>query len=392
VLELFEGIMEVQASGGDNFLGGEDFVDRLIGAFMDRVGREAGIEESDLEGKVLQALRDQAERTKRQITKHEAGTLHLRWNEQGLSWNVDEEAFAELCEPLLARLGAPIELALRDARIRAGELDEVVLVGGATRMPIVRKMVARMFGRLPSVHLNPDEVVALGAAVQAGLKSRDGALGEIVMTDVCPYTLGTEVAEVFGKGHVRDGYFMPIIERNTTIPASRVERVWTIQSYQTEVLVRIFQGESRLVKDDIFLGAITLKVPPRPAGEEAIDIRFTYDINGLLEVEATVLSTERTERLVIEQNPGVLSPEEIGTRLEALEGLKIHPRDQSRNRTALARAERLYQERLGEIRHFLGEQIARFETILAGQDPREIDEAQASLNELLNEIEGQPYL
>jgi molecular chaperone HscC len=391
VLELFEGIMEVQASGGDNFLGGEDFVDRLIGAFMDRVGREAGIEESDLEGKVLQALRDQAERTKRQITKHEAGTLHLRWNEQGLSWNVDEEAFAELCEPLLARLGAPIELALRDARIRAGELDEVVLVGGATRMPIVRKMVARMFGRLPSVHLNPDEVVALGAAVQAGLKSRDGALGEIVMTDVCPYTLGTEVAEVFGKGHVRDGYFMPIIERNTTIPASRVERVWTIQSYQTEVLVRIFQGESRLVKDDIFLGAITLKVPPRPAGEEAIDIRFTYDINGLLEVEATVLSTERTERLVIEQNPGVLSPEEIGTRLEALEGLKIHPR-QSRNRTALARAERLYQERLGEIRHFLGEQIARFETILAGQDPREIDEAQASLNELLNEIEGQPYL
>jgi molecular chaperone HscC len=392
VLELFEGIMEVQASGGDNFLGGEDFVDRLVGAFMDRVGREAGIEESDLEGKVLQALRDQAERTKRQITKHEAGTLHLRWNEQGLSWNVDEEAFAELCEPLLARLGAPIELALRDARIRAGELDEVVLVGGATRMPVVRKMVALMFGRLPSVHLNPDEVVALGAAVQAGLKSRDGALGEIVMTDVCPYTLGTEVAEVFGKGHVRDGYFMPIIERNTTIPASRVERVWTIQSYQTEVLVRIFQGESRLVKDDIFLGAITLKVPPRPAGEEAIDIRFTYDINGLLEVEATVLSTERTERLVIEQNPGVLSPEEIGTRLEALEGLKIHPRDQSRNRTALARAERLYQERLGEIRHFLGEQIARFETILAGQDPREIDEAQASLNELLNEIEGQPYL
>jgi molecular chaperone HscC len=392
VLELFEGIMEVQASGGDNFLGGEDFVDRLIGAFMDRVGREAGIEESDLEGKVLQALRDQAERTKRQITKHEAGTLHLRWKEQGLSWNVNEEAFAELCEPLLARLGAPIELALRDARIRAGELDEVVLVGGATRMPIVRKMVARMFGRLPSVHLNPDEVVALGAAVQAGLKSRDGALGEIVMTDVCPYTLGTEVAEVFGKGHVRDGYFMPIIERNTTIPASRVERVWTIQSYQTEVLVRIFQGESRLVKDDIFLGAITLKVPPRPAGEEAIDIRFTYDINGLLEVEATVLSTEQTERLVIEQNPGVLSPEEIGTRLEALEGLKIHPRDQSRNRTALARAERLYQERLGEIRHFLGEQIARFETILAGQDPREIDEAQASLNELLNEIEGQPYL
>ncbi|MDH3911656.1 MAG: molecular chaperone HscC [Rhodospirillales bacterium] len=392
LLELFEGIMEVQASGGDNFLGGEDFVDQLVGAFMERVGREAGIGEEDLEGKALQALRDQAERAKREITKHEAGTLHLTWQDQTLSWNVGETFFAELCEPLLARLAAPIERALRDARIPAGELDEVVLVGGATRMPIVRKLVARMFGRLPAVHLSPDEAIALGTAVQAGLKARDGALDEVVMTDVCPYTLGTEVAEVFGKGHVRDGFFMPIIERNTTIPASRVERVSTVQNYQSEVAIKIFQGESRQVQDNIFLGEIKLRVPPHPAGEEAMDIRFTYDINGLLEVEATVLSTERTERLVIEQNPGVLSPEEIEKRLGALAELKIHPREHTENRTALARAERLYEERLGELRHFLGEQIAQFEAVLAYQDPREIEEARDTLTELLNEIEGLPYL
>jgi molecular chaperone HscC len=391
-LELFEGIMEVQASGGDNFLGGEDFVDLLVGAFMERVGHTAGITEAELDGRVLQALRDQAERAKHQITKHEAGTLHLTWQEQALSWNVDEQAFADLCEPLLARLAAPVERALRDARIRPGELDEVVLVGGATRMPIVRKMVARMFGRLPAVHLNPDEVIAQGAALQAGLKARDSALGEVVMTDVCPYTLGTEVAQMFGKGHVRDGFFMPIIERNTTIPASRVERVTTVQDYQSEVVVKIFQGESRQVKDNIFLGEITLAVPLRAAGQESIDIRFTYDINGLLEVEATVLSTERTRRLVIEQNPGVLSSAEIDKRLKSLAKLKIHPREQSENRTALARAERLYEERLGELRHLLGDQIAQFEAILVHQDPREIEQARAVLNALLNEIEDQPYL
>jgi molecular chaperone HscC len=391
LLELFEGIMEVQASGGDNYLGGEDFVDLLVEAFMARVGQAAGITAADLDGRALQTLRDQAERAKRRITGRETGTLRLTWQEQALSWNVDEQIFAELSDPLLARLAAPVERALRDARIPAGELDEVVLVGGATRMPIVRKLVARMFGRLPAVHLSPDEAVALGAAVQAGLKARDGALDEVVMTDVCPYTLGTEVAEMFGKGHVRDGFFMPIIERNTTIPASRVERVSTVQNYQSEVAIKIFQGESPQVKDNVFLGEIKLEVPPRPAGEEAMDIRFTYDVNGLLEVEATVLSTERGERMVIEQTPGVLGPAEIEERLAALADLKIHPREQSENRAALARAERLYQERLGELRHLLGDQIARFEAILAHQDPREIAQARAVLTDLLNEIDDQPY-
>jgi molecular chaperone HscC len=185
---------------------------------------------------------------------------------------------------------------------------------------------------------------------------------------------------------------MPIIERNTTIPASRVERVWTLHDYQPEVLVKIFQGESRRVKDNICLGEVRLWVPPKPAGEESIDIRFTYDINGLLEVEATVESTGETSRRVIEQNPGVLSPEEIEKRLKTLAELKTHPREQSENRAALARAERLYEQLLGDLRALLGEQISVFEAILARQDPREIEEAREGLTLLLYEIEGEPYL
>ena len=392
VLELFDGIMEVRASAGDNFLGGEDFVERMIGGFMEAVGIPAGIPEAAMTGSLLQELRDQAERAKRSLTKHEAAEIKLRWQDEELVWSLDEADFEMLCAPLLLRLTAPVERALRDARIHAPELNEVVLVGGATRMLLVRRLVARMFGRLPTVHLNPDEVVGLGAAVQAGLKVRDSALNEIVMTDVCPYTLGTEVSESFAKGHIQDGFFMPIIERNTTIPASRVERVWTLHDYQPEVLVKIFQGESRRVKDNIYLGELRLKVDPKPAGEESIEVRFTYDINGLLEVEATVVGSGETSRTVIEQNPGVLTPEEIERRLQGLAQLKTHPREQSENRAALARAERLYEELLGELRALVGDQISTFESILSRQDPREIEDARESLTFLLNEIEGEPYL
>ncbi len=265
------------------------------------------------------------------------------------------------------------------------------MVGGATRMPIIRKLVARMFGRLPAARINPDQVVAIGAGVQAGLKARDSALEEVVMTDVCPYSLGTEIVQSFARDEFHDGFYLPIIDRNTTIPASRVHRVWTVHDYQENVVVGIYQGEGRLVKDNILLGELELAVPSRPAGEEAIDIRFTYDINGILEVEAEVVSTGEMHRKVIERAPGLLTPEEIEERLAALADLKILPRDETENRAVLARAERLYEERLGDMRNFIGEQIALFETILARQDPGEIADARSSFAALLNEIEGDAY-
>lgn len=392
ILELFEGVMEVRAAAGDNFLGGEDFVDCLMGGFLEAVGKRAGLDGSKLDSRTHHRLRDQAERAKRTLSRREPGVMLLRRGDEEISWRIDEDGFAKLCQPLLERLRAPVERALRDARIRASELDEVVLVGGATRMPVVRKLVAQMFGRLPVAHIDPDEVVALGAAVQAGLKARDAALNEVVMTDVCPYTLGVEVAEVIGRDDIRAGWFSPILERNTTIPASRVQRLHTLHHYQREVQVDIYQGEGRKVKDNIHLGQIRVTVPPKPAGQEAVDVRFTYDINGLLEVEATVISTGQTRRIVIERNPGVLSAQEVEKRLTALAALKIHPREQQENRAVMARAERLYEELLSEHRDFVGKQITHFEAILERQDPEEIAEARRRLSELLNQLEGAPYL
>ena len=392
ILELFEGVMEVRATAGDNFLGGEDFVECLVAGFLDWVRKTGALDERDLDSRLRQALWAQGERAKRAITKRETGVMTLNIGGKEVSWSIDEDTFAGLCRPLLDRLRAPCERALRDARIRASELDEMVLVGGATRMPSVRRLAAKLFGRLPTGHLNPDEVVTLGAAVQAGLKARDAALDEVVLTDVCPYSLGIQIVQSLGRDQVRDGLFAPILERNTTIPASRVERFSTVVHYQQELRIDIYQGEARQVKDNIHLGHTRVKLPPKPAGEESVDVRFTYDINGLLEVEATVVSTGESQSVVIEGNPGVLSAEEIEKRLAELGRFKIHPREREENRAVMARAERLYEELLGDHRDFLSRQIAHFETILERQVPEEISEARQRFTELLNQLEGTPYL
>ena len=253
-------------------------------------------------------------------------------------------------------------------------------------MPLVRKLVAGLFGRFPSMHLNPDEVIAQGAAIQAALKARDAALDEVVLTDVCPYSMGVEISRQDG-GQFSAGHYMPIIERNSVVPVSRVEQVQTLQDNQKEVRVKIFQGESRLVKDNIFLGELSVPVPPRKAGEVCLDIRFTYDSNGLLEADVGIPLTGENHRLVIENNPGVLSKEEIAAKLKALEGLKVHPREQQVNSVLLARLDRLYQECLGEMREYVGRLAGEFQRVLEGQDERQIREVRVAVSEQLDQLE-----
>lgn len=393
VLELFEGVMEVRASGGDAFLGGEDFVKVLMDAFMTEVGNGAGITTNKLPPDFYQALRDTAERAKRQLTKEDKADLRVIWKGETLSWEITASTFTELCEPLLSRLRAPIERALRDARLRAEELDEVILAGGATRMPLIRKLVARMFGRLPATHLNPDEVVALGAAVQTELLASGAVLGELVLTDVCPYTMGIEVVEEVAAGvPLRRGVYLPIIERNVVVPTSRVKELQTVSDRQTKVALNIFQGESRNTKDNVQLGTITIPVPRRPAGEVALEVRFTYDLSGLLEVDVHVPLTGARHDLVIEENPGVLSPVEILERRKQLAALKVHPREDAVNLAALARAERLYEQSLGATRAFVEEHIKAFLKALESQESRAATEARERLISGLDSIESDSYL
>ena len=385
VLELFDGVMEVRASAGDNFLGGEDFDDAIVAHVVAALTAQ-GLPDPQRPA-IRHRLRREAQRVRHALGQQSEARFQL--SEDGREWTValTQERLLEICEPLLERLRAPIERALRDARIKVADLDEVLLVGGTTRMPLVRKLVASLFGRFPAMHLNPDEVIAQGAAVQAALKARDATLEEVVLTDVCPYSLGVEVASHVG-GQLQNGHYLPIIERNCVVPVSRVKSVQTLRDGQKHVNVRIFQGESRLVANNIFLGELEVEVPPRPAGEVSLDIRFTYDINGLLEAQVDTLLTGQSQSLVIENNPGVMTPEEIAERFSALQALKTHPRDQQVNSALMARLERLYQESLGDLREHVGVLAGHFSAVLERQDEREIREARAELLTRLNSIES----
>ncbi|HOJ78319.1 MAG TPA: molecular chaperone HscC [Bacillota bacterium] len=385
ILEIFENVMEVKSIAGDNYLGGEDFTELIFKHFL----AENNLAETDLDEKTRSNIWKQAEVCKRQLGESEKnGVISCTINDKLYEWKLSAAEFENIAKPLINRLRLPIERAIRDAAINPDQLDEIILVGGATKMPLIRSFISKLFGRFPSCHLNPDEVVALGAGIQAGMKQRDAAIKEIVLTDVCPYTLGTEVAVQTGSGYEK-GHFHPIIERNTIIPVSRIERFYTISDFQEQVRVGIYQGESRLTDNNIKLGELVVNVPPAPAGKEAIDVRYTYDINGILEVEVTIVSTGQKQSIVIEENPGLMSEAEIKERLKALEALKIHPRDKTENRLLLARGERLYEETLGETRNQIAAALIEFENALNSQDEKQIKKIAKSLSEFFERLENQ---
>ncbi|WP_058970057.1 molecular chaperone HscC [Pseudomonas syringae] len=383
ILELFDGVMEVRASAGDNFLGGEDFDNLMVEHFQKLHRNEPDFPSPT---QIAPALKREAERVRKALGQDSATDFVLRHADREWRKTITQEQMSELFAPLLNRLRAPAERALRDARIRVADLDEILLVGGTTRMPLIRKLAASLFGRFPSIALNPDEIVAQGAAVQAALKQRDAALEEIVLTDVCPYTLGIETTQQIANRY-ESGHYLPIIERNSVVPVSRVKTVYNVADDQEHVLVRIFQGESRMVKDNIALGELHLPIPRAKAGEVALDVRFTYDNNGLLEADVMTLLTGERHTLVIENNPGVMTPEEIQERLQVLEALKVHPREQQANTHLIARLERLYQECLGSDRELIGYWTSQFQHVLESQDERQINEVRKQLKQEVDKFE-----
>ncbi|MFA0810590.1 Hsp70 family protein [Microbulbifer epialgicus] len=386
ILEFFDGIMEVHASAGDNYLGGEDFVEAMI----DSVLEELKLKKSSLKPRELQNLYMQMETAKRRISQQAGQLLKLNLSGREVEWKVTSEWFEKLSTPLLLRAKRPIERAMRDADLPSAKIDEVVLVGGSTRLALFRSMVGRMFGRLPSCHLDPDTVVALGAAIQAGLKEKNSALDDIVLTDVCPYTLGTGI--VNEDSPQLGSYFLPIIERNTVVPVSIVRSVCTARDNQTEVCVDIYQGENRLVKKNVCLGELTVPVPKKPKGEEVVDIRYSYDMNGLLEVDVTVLSTGKTFNKLVEFTPGALSERDKAAALEKLAQLKFHPREEEENRALVARGERLYEASLGEQRDYISKLLANFDRILERQNPVKIGKVRAELNKIFDQLDSEDWI
>lgn len=392
VLDLFEGVIEVRSSTGDNHLGGEDFNEVLIDDMYKAYAKQWKLKEHPHAGLLYERMRVEAERVRRALSDNDAATMKVIWNDQMHEHRVEASQFEKLCEPLLQRLRVPVMQALKDGNIHSSQLNSIVLVGGATRMPVVRRAVTKMFGRFPESRLNPDEAVALGAAVQAGLNARDAALNEVVLTDVCPYTLGIAISEPLPGGGMRSGIFAPIIDRNTLLPASRSRMFSTLQDGQAAINIHVFQGEARLVNDNVHLGDLSVPVPRKPAGQVQVECRFSYDVNGLLEVDVHVHDSGEKFQMMILDDKDSIDAGELKQRREALAKLKIHPRDHEVNRAALARGERCYEQSLGMQREMIGRWISQFESVIAGQNAKAIDHARDEFLKALDSIEGHTFL
>ncbi|UMB78184.1 molecular chaperone HscC [Dickeya fangzhongdai] len=375
VLEYAFPLIEVHSSAGDNYLGGEDFTQLIVKAAL----KTWQLEESQIPATELAQLYNLAEQWKCRPAAEQTKTLCWRWQEREWRLELDDAAAEAIWLPLLNRLRAPIEQALHDARLKPEQLDHIVLVGGASRMPVIQRLVVRLFGKLPYQHLDASTVVAQGAAAQAACRLRNEDIEEVILTDVCPYTLGIRTA----NDH-QSGLFSPILERNTVVPTSRVETFSTSRPGQTAISIAIYQGESPYVENNILIDEFDMTIQPKDH-PQSIEVRFSYDINGLLEVDINLPDSGDTFTKMIDRSPVGLSVAQREQSQQRLKALKIHPRDNLVNRNLLARLEKAWAQTRADERAQIGIWLREFEQALAAQHTPRIQETRARLERALDE-------
>ena len=300
ILEIGDGVFEVKSTNGDTFLGGEDFDHRIIDFLADEFKKEQGI---DLRGDklALQRLKEAAEKAKIELSSAQATEVNLPFitadasGPKHLTMKLTRAKLESLVDSLITRTKGPCEKALKDAGLKAAEIDEVVLVGGMTRMPKVQELVKQLFGKEPHKGVNPDEVVAVGAAIQGGVLK--GEVKDVLLLDVTPLSLGIETL---------GGVFTRLIDRNTTIPTKKSLTFSTAEDSQGAVTIRVFQGEREMAADNKILGQFDLVgIPPAPRGIPQIEVTFDIDANGIVHVSAKDKATNKEQSIRIQASGGL---------------------------------------------------------------------------------------
>lgn len=384
ILDYFDPILEVRGVAGDNYLGGEDFTEKLEEIFLTK---NSDIDKETLSEREKALLWKACDEAKKAISDNDNVDIKVVIKEKEYTAEVTFSEYDRALEELYDRIRIPLKKALSDAKIAISDIDKVVLVGGATKYTGIRSFVIKTFHKFPDTSINPDEAVALGAAIEGGMKERVKSIKEVILTDVCPFTLGTEVVVDTELGFKESGVFCPILERNTIIPASRTKTFYTSRDNQDAIDIRVLQGESRIADNNLELGILSLSVPKAKAGVESVEVTYTYDINSILEVEVKVNSTGVKKRQIIKGQYIEMTDEEIDARFKELAYLKVLPRDWEENKLIMLKSERIYAELLGQDREFVGMSIDKFRAALDTQDRDKIEEERKKLENVLSNYE-----
>ena len=386
ILEVGEGVVEVKSTNGDTHLGGDDIDERLTEWIIEEFKKDQGIDLSN-DKMALQRLKEASEKAKIELSSTMETEINLPFvtaDQSGpkhLAMKLTRAKFEQLAEPILGRLKAPVEQAIKDAGLQAGKIDEVVLVGGSTRIPKVQEIVKGLFGgKEPNKSVNPDEVVAIGAAVQAGVLS--GEKTDILLLDVTPLSLGIETL---------GGVFTKLIERNTTIPTRKSEIFSTASDNQTSVEVHVLQGERQMAGDNRTLGKFHLiGIPPAPRGMPQVEVAFDIDANGIVNVSAKDMGTGREQKITITSSSG-LSKEEIDKMMRDAES---HAADDVKKREEIEARNKLdtlvYQmeKTLNENREKVGDTAGAVETAIAEAKKALAEADVEKMNEAFNQLQA----